>query len=289
MPDAGVITDLALLAALWGTGLAVGASTQTGRAAWSVAPRWLLLALGLNLLVVPAVAIALVRVAGLSVPVATGVIVFASAAGGAIALATTRVARGDERRALLLVVVLELLDLVAIPAWTQLGLSEGVSVPVADVARTLVLLLLLPLGIGFAIRRWRPALAPRVIALGSPVSIAGLVVAVVAVIIRTGPYLWDMLGTGLPILSLALVSGSWLAGHVAGGPRTGDRRALAMVTASRSSALALAIVRGAYPGQGEVEAAIVVAGLTAIVVPVVIAFVLAATDRRAETSAAEAA
>ncbi|MFN8620293.1 MAG: hypothetical protein U0869_06060 [Chloroflexota bacterium] len=52
-------------------------------------------------------------------------------------------------------------------------------------------------------------------------SIVGLVVAVVAVIVAPRPYLAGLLtGTGLPILSLALVSGSWLAGHVAGGPRT---------------------------------------------------------------------
>jgi bile acid:Na+ symporter, BASS family len=277
----GVITDLALVAALWGTGLAVGASTEPTPATWRVAPRWLALALLLNLVVVPAVAIALVRIAGLSTEATTGVVLFSSAAGGAIALVSTRIGRGDVPRAIVLVVLLELLDLVAIPVWTSVTLSSGATVPIADVARTLLVLLLLPLAIGVAVRIWRPALAPRLVAIGSPLSVLGLVVAVIAVVIRNGPTLWDLLGTGLPIVSLVLVVGGWLAGYALGGPLRGQQRALGMVTASRSSALALAIVRAAYPGQPGAEAAIVVAGLITILVPVVVGFALAASDRRA--------
>lgn len=274
-----MVTDIGLFLALWGTGIAVGASTAPGRAAWRVPPRWLALAIVLNVLLVPAGALLLVRAMGLSEGTTTGIVVFASAAGGAIALATTRMSRGDVQRAVLLVVLLELLDLVAIPVWTRVALPAAATVPVVDVARTLVLLLIVPLLIGAAIRWRRPDAVPRVLSLVGPASLVGLVVAVAAVVWRTGPVVWDLLGTGLPIVTVAIVGGAWAAGYALGGPGLRQRRALAMVTAGRSSALALAVVRAAYPGQPDAEAALVVAGLVALLLPVVIAAVIAAGER----------
>ena len=279
--DLAAITDLALLVTLWATGIGVGVILPRGAGRRREDGAWMLLGIALNVIAIPIVAYVLCRLLSAPPDASAGVLLVASAAGGLLGLTTTRVVGGDMRRALVLVLVLEIANIVAIPFWTGLLLSTATAAPVVPVVRTVVLMLLLPLAVGFLARRARPDLAPRMARVCGSVSSVGLAVVVALVLVDAAPTIGATLRTGVAFVAFAMISGGMLAGAWLGGPGGAGRRAMAMVSAGHSGALALALSRSAFADRPEVEAAVVVVvGVIGVVLPVGAAVAVRARDRR---------
>ena len=106
---------------------------------------------------------------------------------------------------------------------------------------------LLPLVAGMVFRAVLPMLAERV---ERPVSIAGgvlLRLAALALLFTNLPAIWALIGDGTIIAIAIFVVAGLAAGHLLGGPDADGRTVLALATASRHPAIALAIGSASFP------------------------------------------
>jgi bile acid:Na+ symporter, BASS family len=152
-------------------------------------------------------------------------------------------AGGREEYVVGLLVAMSLLAIILVPL-TVLILDEvfdrAGGIGPAAVAKIMAMSVLAPLLAGLLIRHWIPAAEKASKAI---ISIAGILLMIAAVVLLYGlwPVIRAYLGNGV-VLMLALIAIIGLAvGHLLGGPRAADRTALAMSTASRHPAVALAI------------------------------------------------
>jgi BASS family bile acid:Na+ symporter len=110
----------------------------------------------------------------------------------------------------------------------------------AAVAKIVFITILLPLAAGMTIRRWFPA-AERashpVMSVAFILLIGGTLVLLYAVWPTTRSYI----GHGEALVLAALAAIGLVVGHLLGGPLAGDRTTLALATATRHPAVALAV------------------------------------------------
>ena len=158
-----------------------------------------------------------------------------------------------------LLVAMSALAIVLVPLWVwiidRVFSHHGELYPLA-VAKVMLTTVFLPLTIGLLIRRFVPA-AQRA---SAPVmTIAGAMLAIVAVLLIWGlrEQVLAFIGNGLILLIVAIVVVGLIVGHLLGGPIEGDRTALAMATASRHPAVALAVATSGAAVGAKPELAII--------------------------------
>ena len=168
-------------------------------------------------------------------------------------------AGGREKYVVGLLVATSLLAVVLVPLAVVVGdlvFARTAAISPAAVAKIMLMTVLAPLLAGLLLRQWFPKAdkASRAI-----MAIAGilLVVAVALVLYGLWPITQNYIGNGL-VLMLAIVAVLGLAvGHLLGGPRPGDRTSLALSTASRHPAVALAIATSGVLSDPKPELAII--------------------------------
>jgi BASS family bile acid:Na+ symporter len=261
--------------ALWAAGLELGLREPLGALVAPLRRARLLARISLvDVVFLPLLVWALVQLADVPAGYATGLLLVGVASAGPLAVKAAQLARADAATALSLVVLLELVNLAAIPVWAALILPAGTNLEVQPVLVTLVALIVLPLAAGVACRRLAPQLVARLGHLLPRVANVGLVVAVGAVVTRDAEVVWDALGERVPLVAAAAVLVALLLGWLAGGPEPESRAAAALVTGIRANALALAIAASSFPGRQDVRAGVVVFALFSITVPLCAAVVL---------------
>jgi BASS family bile acid:Na+ symporter len=219
------------------------------------------------LVLVPVIAVATLRLAGLPRWLDVGVALMAVSPGAPVALQRSLGAGGHRSFApalQLLVAALAVLTLpLSIVLLDRLYAGHAWIHPV-DVARQVFLAQLLPLGLGLVTRHLAPAravwLQPRLarFGMGLLLAVALIILALVGpAVAGTGPRL---LATSAAITALALA-----AGHVLGGPAPETRTAVAITSAARNPGLAL-LVATLNPAPPEVGAAIMAHLLVSAVV-----------------------
>jgi BASS family bile acid:Na+ symporter len=221
-----------------GLGLSVGEIFAPLRNARLVA-----VALVANFIVLPVGAIGLGRVVGLDEPFAIGLLLLASAAGAPFIPKLAQLARGNIAFGVGVMVLLMVVTVGYLPLALPV-LLPGATVDPLKIARSLLLLMLLPLAIGLAGRAKLSALAARIKPVLDRVSSLSLVVLMVAI---TGANLRNVLsvfGTGGIIAGLLLIALGFGAGWLLGGPGRDTRSVLALGTAQRNIAAALVVASG---------------------------------------------
>jgi BASS family bile acid:Na+ symporter len=202
--------------------------------------RLVVLALLANFVLAPLVAIALARVLGLEEPLGVGLLLVGVAAGAPFLLKLADLAKGDMPFSVGLMVVLMVVTVGYLPIVLPL-LLEGVSVNPANIASSLIVLMLIPLAVGLALRAWHPAGAARVRAVVAPVSSISMVFVVTLTTAGHFRSMVSILG-GFGILAAVIfVAISFGIGWVLGGPGADTRRVLSLGTAQRNSAAALVV------------------------------------------------
>jgi bile acid:Na+ symporter, BASS family len=124
----------------------------------------------------------------------------------------------------------------------------------------------LPLVVGMLLRALLPAVAARI---GRPVEIIATVVLVASVLVLlagTFTAVLALVGNGTIVAMAAFVLTGLAVGHVLGGPRAGDRLVLALSTASRHPAIALAIAKANFPDEPHLGATIVLYLLVSLLI-----------------------
>lgn len=257
--------DLVLAAAVWAA--VAGEALKTGPDAILAGFRETAMIARLavvNLLAVPLVMALAIRVLGIDDEAAAGLVLYAAAAGGPLGLVVTQVARGDGAVALSVVALLQVANLVAIPAWTAALLPATVAAPADRVLVALVAYIALPLGVSILVRAVAPGRAAVLARPAGLIATGGLVVIVAATLIRSVDGIGDALASGIPVAVAVTIAVALGGGWAVAGPRPAARIAGALTTAQRGTAVALAIAVTTFADLPAVGVAVVVAALLTV-------------------------
>ncbi|HZD94663.1 MAG TPA: hypothetical protein VE133_10445 [Candidatus Sulfotelmatobacter sp.] len=157
-----------------------------------------------------------------------------------------------------LLVSAALLSIALVPLTVELLgriFQRDIHITPAAVARIMAATVLLPLILGMLIRIVAPELAERTRSPLAGIAFIALLASGAVFLVASFPAVAALVGDG-SVLAIALfVVAGITIGHLMGGPEPADRTALALATASRHPALALAIGSANFPGQGQRVAA----------------------------------
>ena len=215
-----------------------------------------------NYVAVPAAAVTLILLVDADPLVAAGILILAVCPGAPYGPPLTALARGTTATSVGLMVILAGSSVVLAPLLLSvlLPLTTGganLHVDPLGMLATIMVIQLLPLCCGLAISHWRPALAERwrspMIAISKILNAATLAL----ILISQFPQLLDVVRPGGIIGMLILLGVSLGAGWIAGGPGSGDRKAVALTTAIRNVGLGLVITAGAFAGTPAATAVLV--------------------------------
>jgi BASS family bile acid:Na+ symporter len=256
------ITLIEMMVAI-GLGVSVADLVAVGRD-WRLVTRALLA----NDVAVPAVTVGLLLLFHTQPMVAAGFLILAVCPGAPYGPPLTTIAKGNVAVAVGLMGILAGSSAILAPLLLSyllplLAGDEPLSVDAARIVGTLLVTQLLPLGVGLAVRRWRPRLADR---LQKPANLVSKILnlAAVACILATQFHLLlEIRPRGFAGM-LALLIASLAAGWLLGGRETETRKAMTLTTALRNVGVGLVIATGSFGGTPAVTA-VLAYGLLGIV------------------------
>jgi bile acid:Na+ symporter, BASS family len=136
------------------------------------------------------------------------------------------------------------------------------------VAKLILPSVLIPIAAGVLFRRLAPSIAKRI---GHPLArIAGimLLLGVICILAFTAPAVWSLVGNGTILAFVAFILLGLAAGHLLAGPGPDEQVALALSTACRHPALAVAIAAASIPEEHHVFAAVLLYVLLNVVLTI---------------------
>jgi bile acid:Na+ symporter, BASS family len=274
------VTPFALLVFVVSSMLAMGLSVTIGQVAAPLRNvRLVMLSLVANFVLMPLGAVALGWLLGLDGPLAIGMLLLGSAAGAPFLPKLAEIANADLAFAIGLMVLLMVVTVVYMPIVLPLALP-GVSIDPLAIARSLVLLMLLPLSAALVFRARFAELAARVKPAIATVSSLSLVVFIALVSIANVRNVIDVFGTRGILAGVLFILLGVAVGWLLGGRAAPMRRTLALGTAQRN--IAAAVVVGSQSDPDAVVMVVVVALIGfAILMPLSRAF-----SQRAEAPSA---
>jgi BASS family bile acid:Na+ symporter len=256
---------VALLVFVVSSMLAVGLSLTVGQI---LAPlrnaRLVILALVANFVLMPLAALLIARVFRLDQPLGVALLLLGGAAGAPFLPKLAGVAKGNLAFSVGLMVLLMVLTVGYMPIVMPL-LLEGVSIDPMEIARSLVLLMLLPLVIGLAVRASFAAAAGRAAPVLNRVSTLSLTLMVVLMLVTNLRNIIDLFGTRGVLASIVFLLVGFGLGWLLGGPGRDTRSVLAMGTAQRNIAAAL-VVGGQNFDEPRVVVMVVVVAIVGLLV-----------------------
>jgi BASS family bile acid:Na+ symporter len=198
------------------------------------------LALLANFVLIPLGAMAIARLLRLDEPLGIALILLGAAAGAPFLPKLAGIAKSDLAFAVGLMVLLMVLTVAYMPFVLPL-LLEGVSVDPVKIARSLLLLMLLPLGVGLAVKARLGRVADRIRAPLNRISSLSLAILFVLLLVTNIRNVIALFGTrGILASVLFLLAGAGI-GWLLGGPSFGTKAVLSLGTAQRNIAAALVV------------------------------------------------
>jgi BASS family bile acid:Na+ symporter len=220
--------------------------------------RLVLLALVANFVLMPLCAFALAKVLGLDEPFGVGLLLLGCAAGAPFLPKLAELAKGNLAFAVGAMVLLMVVTVGYLPSVLPL-LLPGVTVDPWQIARSLVLLMLLPLVAGLALKSYYEGLAARVKPVLDSISNVSLILLVVLITAANIDKVLQVFGTfGILAGLLFVVLGAGI-GWLFGGPDIDTKRVVALGTAQRNIAAALVVASQSFDDAKVVVMVIVVA------------------------------
>ena len=232
---------ITMLAFVVSSMLAVGLSLTIRQIVAPLRDRKLVfLALLANFVLMPLGALGIARLLRLDQPLGIALLLLGTAAGAPFLPKLAGIARGNLAFAVGLMVLLMVLTVAYMPLVLPL-LLQGVSVDSMKIARSLVLLMLLPLGAGLAVNARFGSIAERMRAPLNRISSLSLALLIVLLLVTNIQNVISLFGTrGILASILFLFAGAGI-GWLLGGPDLGTKGVLALATAQRNIAAALVV------------------------------------------------
>jgi BASS family bile acid:Na+ symporter len=212
-----------------------------------------------NYACVPAVAVGLLLLLQPADPTAgVGILILAVCPGAPFGPGCVKLARGNVSAAVGLMVLLAGSSALAAPLLLQLILpliseSKTLQVDAVRIVVTLLAIQLAPLCLGLGVRHWLPGMANRLQKPANLLSAALNLATMCVVLVVYFPLLAEIRLRGY-LGMLALLTASWAAGWLLGGPASDIRRALALTTSLRNVGVGLVIATGNFGGTAAVTA-----------------------------------
>lgn len=201
-------------------------------------PRLILLSLAANFVLAPLVAYLLTVVIPLSHSHAAGLLLLGAAAGAPFLPKLADLAGGNLGFSVALMTLLVVVSTAFLPLALPV-LVPGLQANPWNIAGPLVVLMLLPLGIGLAINARSASWSARLRFFLKPIVTMSLIVLIVLLIGLNFGALLGTLGSGAVLAALLFVGVTFALGYALGGPDAGNRRVLALGTSQRNIAAAL--------------------------------------------------
>lgn len=170
-------------------------------------PRAIIVALGMQLLVLPPVAFLIAWLASLPGELALGLVLLAASPGGVTANLFSHLARGDVALNVSLTAVNSVIALLTLPVWVALALqfflgAEAVVPPPTRKVIEVAVLVIVPVLVGMAVRYWKPTWADVA---EKPVRILSTLVLVIVIVFAVASE-WELLLRHAGVLGLACVA-----------------------------------------------------------------------------------
>ena len=279
--DAGVVVSIVATVLSLGMGLTLPQVVAPLRRGWLVATVVLL-----NVVVVPGAAWAVTEAFPMKDSYAAGITLTAIAGGGAAGLKAAQLSkRADLALAVGLVMVLQLVDMAAVPVWAG-RLVDGATISAGTILRVLLALVLVPLAVGLAVRaryagiaaRWQP----RLVSLGT----VALGIAVAAGIASNRTTIAALFSSWVLVASIVIVLLVLGLGFLAGGPNSETRATTALITTMRFDSLGLVIIGTQLHGNHDYLGPAICFSLINIVIVMIAAWLI---GRRAPATTGDAA
>ena len=205
------------------------------------------LALLANFVLVPLLAYLIILIVPLEQSLRIGLAVLATAAGAPFLPKLVQGAKGNVAFGVGLMVLLMVVTIIYMPLVLPLLLT-GVSVNPWDIAKSLIVLMLVPLGIGLLIKSHSTDTATEyqpVMAKASSLSLLVLLVVGLGLNISN---IIDLIGTGGLLALLLFIVGSLVIGLVLGGREPGVRSVMGLGTAQRNVSAAMVVAAQNFSG-----------------------------------------
>jgi bile acid:Na+ symporter, BASS family len=236
-----------------GAGLTVGQIIEPLRNA-----RLVVLGLLANFVLTPLAAFALARVLRLDEPLAVGLLLLGCAAGAPFLPKLAELAKGNLAFAVGAMVLLMVVTVGYLPIVLPL-LLPGVTVDPWKIARSLILVMLLPLAAGLVLKALYEDRAVRVKPVLDWVSNVSLVLLVLLITAANIDKVLEVFGTRGILAGLLFVALGFGIGWLLGGPGNDTRRVLALGTGQRNIAAALVVGSQSFSDPRVVVMVVVVA------------------------------
>ena len=220
--------------------------------------RLVVLALLANFVLMPLGAFALAKVLWLDEPLGIGLLLLGCAAGAPFLPKLAELAKGNLAFAVGAMVLLMAVTVGYLPIVLPL-LLPGVTVDPWKIARSLVLLMLLPLAAGLALKARYEVLARRVKPVLDKISNVSLILLVLLITAANLDKVLQVFGTRGILAGLLFIAWGFGTGWLLGGPDADSRRVMALGTGQRNIAAALVVASQSFSDPKVVVMVIVVA------------------------------
>jgi BASS family bile acid:Na+ symporter len=243
-----------------GLGLLIGQIVEPLRNIWLV-----VLGLVANFILMPLGAFVLAWVLRLDEQFGIGLMVLGCAAGAPFLPKLGELAKGNLPFAVGIMVLLMVVTVAYLPIVLPL-LLEGVTVNPMQIAQSLVLLMLLPLGVALFVRARSEAIATHMKPWLDWLSNISLILLIGLITVANVDKVMQVFGTRGILAGLLFIAFGFCVGWLLGGPADDIRRVLALGTAQRNIAAALVVASQSFSDPKVVVMVIVVAIVGLIII-----------------------
>jgi predicted Na+-dependent transporter len=261
-----VITQLSVLAFVLSSMLSMGLSLNIAQIMVPLRnTRLILLGLAANFALVPLLAYLILQVIPLEQDLATGLIIMACAAGSPFLPKLAESAKGNIAFSVGLMALLMVVTVIYLPLVLPL-LLQGASVNPWAIAQSLIVMMLIPLGIGLFTKARYESLADALQPQMSQASTVALLLLMVVLIVLNFQTILGLIGTGgLGAIFVFLVC-AFVIGYLLGGGGPGIKSVLGLGTAQRNLSAALVVAGQNFADNPNVLVMIIVAAILGLII-----------------------
>ena len=217
-----------------------------------------------NFVLVPLVAYGLKTVMPLDDSLGIGLILLATAAGAPFLPKLAQASKGNVPLSVGMMVLLMVVTVIYVPVVLPL-LLPGVQVNPVDIGRSLVILMLIPLGLGLLVKDRYEAIAQGLQPSMAWASSASLLAVFVLMLGLNGESVLGAIGSGALWAAVILIAASLAIGYALGGLSSSVKSVVGLGTAQRNIAAALVVASGNFADDPSVLTMILVGGLLMLV------------------------
>ena len=230
--------------------------------------RLVIMSLLASALAVPLIAIVLTRVIPVEEALATGLIVYALAAGTEGGPKFVQLVNGNTPFAFGLLALLLTVTVIFLPLVINVAIP-GAQVSLGEVVAKLLLLVAVPIGVGMLVNARLTALAERISPAIHRLSMIFLALLFTLVIYVNVEAIVSLQWTAL-LAGLLLFTISYGVGYAAGGPLPEDRKALAFMTFARNGSISMLIAGQVFTDEPQVLVMVTLMAAGSVVVAVLV-------------------